>query len=73
MCSLLGYFKILDDFHYLFTWIFKNMFIVLIIIIQKGGTSKVVLAVENPPANARHIRDLGLTPGSRRFPGEGNG
>ena len=49
------------------------MFIVLIIIIQKGGTSMVVLAVENPPANSRHIRDLGLTPGSRRFPGEGNG
>ena len=35
--------------------------------------SQVVLAVKNPPANAGGIRDAGLTPGSRRSPGEGQG
>ena len=30
---------------------------------------QVVLVVKNPPANAGHIRDLGLIPGSRRSPG----
>ena len=29
--------------------------------------------VENPPANARDTRDVGLIPGSGRSPGEGNG
>ena len=29
--------------------------------------------VKNSPANAGDIRDVGLTPGSGRFPGEGNG
>ena len=29
--------------------------------------------VKNPPANVGDIRDLGLIPGSRRCPGEGNG
>ena len=29
--------------------------------------------VENPPANAEDTRDMGLIPGSRRFPGRGNG
>ena len=29
--------------------------------------------VKNPPANARDTRDAGSTPGSRRYPGEGNG
>ena len=29
--------------------------------------------VKNPPANVRDTRDLGLIPGSGRFPGEGNG
>ena len=32
--------------------------------------SHAVLAVKNPPANAG---DMGLIPGSGRFPGEGNG
>ena len=29
--------------------------------------------VKNPPANAGDTRDMGLIPGSGRFPGEGNG
>ena len=29
--------------------------------------------VKNPPANAGDARDAGLTPGSGRSPGEGNG
>ena len=29
--------------------------------------------VKNPPTNAVHIRDVGLTPGSGRFPGGGHG
>ena len=29
--------------------------------------------VKNPPANARDARQVGLIPGSRRSPGEGNG
>ena len=32
-----------------------------------------VVQVENPPANVRGAIDVGLTPGSRRSPGEGNG
>ena len=29
--------------------------------------------VKNPPANARDTRDASSIPGSRRYPGEGNG
>ena len=32
-----------------------------------------MLEVKNLPANAQDIRDAGLTSGSGRFPGEGNG
>ena len=32
-----------------------------------------VLVVKNPPASAGDIRDVGLIPGSERYPGEGNG
>ena len=32
-----------------------------------------MLAVQNPPANAGDIRDTGSGPGSGRSPGEGNG
>jgi len=35
--------------------------------------SQMMLAVKNPPANAGGIRDAGSTPGSRRYPGEGQG
>ena len=31
------------------------------------------ILVKNPPANAGDSRDVGLVPGSGRFPGEGNG
>ena len=34
---------------------------------------QVMLVVKNPSANARDTEDLGLIPGSRRSPGEGNG
>ena len=29
--------------------------------------------IKNPPTNARDIRDMGSTPGSRKSPGEGHG
>ena len=29
--------------------------------------------VENPPANVGDVRDMGLLPGSERFPGGGDG
>ena len=32
-----------------------------------------VLVVKNVPARAGNVRDLGLTPGLGRTPGEGNG
>ena len=35
--------------------------------------SQVALAAKNLPANAGDIRDMGLSSGSRRSPGEGNG
>ena len=31
------------------------------------------LVVKNSPANAGHLGDAGLIPGSGRFPGEGHG
>ena len=37
------------------------------------GASQVALVVKNPPANAGDIRDMGLIPGSGRFPGGGHG
>ena len=33
--------------------------------------SQVALVVKNPPANAGDIRDVGLIPGSGRYPGKG--
>jgi len=33
----------------------------------------VVLVVKNPSASARDVRDVGSSPGSGRFPGEGHG
>ena len=35
--------------------------------------SQVALVVENLPASAGDIRDMGLIPGSGRFPGGGHG
>ena len=35
--------------------------------------SQVALVIKNLPANAEDIRDTGLSPGSGRSPGEGNG
>ena len=37
-----------------------------------GRASQMVLAVENPPANAGDVRDVGLTPGLGRSPGGGH-
>ena len=37
------------------------------------AASQVVLVVKNPPVSARDITDMGLIPGSGRYPGEGNG
>ena len=38
-----------------------------------NGTSQVTLVVKNTPASAGDKRDEGLTPGSGRSSGEGNG
>ena len=35
--------------------------------------SKVLLVIKNPSANAEKLKDRGLIPGSRRYPGERNG
>ena len=37
------------------------------------GASQALLVVKNPPANAGDARDVGLIPGSGRFPGGGHG
>ena len=37
------------------------------------GASQVAIVVKNLPASAGDIRDMGLIPGSGRFPGGGNG
>ena len=37
------------------------------------GASQVVLVIKNPPANAGHVRDMGLIPGLGRSPGGGHG
>ena len=37
------------------------------------GASQVVLVVKNLPANPGDTKDVGLIPGSGRFPGEGSG
>ena len=39
----------------------------------KGTHSQVALVVENLPANAGDIRDVGWTPGLGRSPGRGHG
>ena len=36
-------------------------------------TFQVVLVLKNPPASSGDTRDAGLTPGSGRSPGVGNG
>ena len=38
-----------------------------------GGTFQVALVVQNPPADARVLRDMGLIPGSGGSPGGGHG
>ena len=38
-----------------------------------SSAPQVALLVKNPPANAGDIRDVGLIPGSGRFPGGGHG
>ena len=35
--------------------------------------SQVAIVIKNPPANAGDARDVGLSPGLERSPGEGNG
>ena len=40
---------------------------------SEDWASQVALAVKNPSANARDIRDMGSIPGSGRPLGEGNG
>ena len=37
------------------------------------AASQVALVIENLPANAGNIRDMGLIPGSGRSPGGGHG
>ena len=40
---------------------------------QWTRASQVTLVVKNPPSNAGDLRDVGLIPGSGRFPGGGRG
>ena len=35
--------------------------------------SQVAIVIKNPPANVGDARDVGLSPGLERSPGEGNG
>ena len=41
--------------------------------VEAGWASQVVLVVKNLPGNAGEKRDVGLIPGSGRFPGGGHG
>ena len=40
---------------------------------NSSRASQMVLRVESPLANAGDVRDVGLIPGTGRFPGEGHG
>ena len=42
-------------------------------VLSFAGTFEVVLVVKNLPDNAREVRDMGLIPGSGRYPGGGHG
>ena len=46
---------------------------VAIVVKNQIGASQVALVVENLPANAGDVRDMGLIPGSGRYPGGGHG
>ena len=39
----------------------------------ENGASQAALVVKNPPATVGDIKDMGLIPGLRRFPGRGHG
>ena len=41
--------------------------------VNNKWASQLALVIKKPPANAGDVRDAGLIPGLRRFPGEGNG
>ena len=62
---------------YIHTYIYTHKYIHICIYIHICTyifrASQVALLVENPPANARDVRDRGLIPGSGRSPGGGNG
>ena len=49
------------------------LFVPLVSCLGNHRVSTVALVVKNPPANAGDTRDMGSVPGSRRFPGGGNG
>ena len=57
--------------------IFFNVFLLVVFPLfffwQVCVASQVVLEVNNPPANAGDIRDVGSIPGLGRFPGGGHG
>ena len=42
-------------------------------VLRFPGLLQAVLVVKNLPASAGVVRDVGLTPGLRRSPGEGHG
>ena len=54
-----------------FLKIFGSLFLRSSLSIRRD--SQMVLVVENPPANTRDVRDLGLIPELGRFPGGGHG
>ena len=51
----------------------EAFFFLLLIEVSLVWVSQVVLVVKNTTTNAGDIRDVDLTPGSRRSPGEENG
>ena len=59
------YVSVYESIFFLKTWILRNMYVYIF------GLLSVI--VKNLPDNAGDSRDMGLHPGSGRFPGGGNG
>ena len=55
--------------------IFNKMYLILLILYIQGTglPSQVVLVVQNPPANARDVREVGSSPKLGRYPRGGHG
>ena len=63
-----------DFFHHFYSYPLTDLYIYdLHSSIYYFGASQVALIVKNPPTNAGDIGDMGLIPGSGRYPGEQHG